>query len=577
MTNKFFSIRKEFSNSKTYKVVNVAGLKLRFKTKNKTNNSYNTVHYMVAMLKAFNIKHIVTSPGRQNSLFNALVQNDDFFKCYSVVDERSAAYVATGIAYETNEPVVITCTGATASRNYLSALTEAYYRKLPIIALTFVDYNANIFNLQPQFVDRSISQNDIKNISVDLPRINDDSDKKRLMLYINAALIEAVNKKSPVHINCPSYFNYDTCKENLPEDIWTTKYYEYNFQHLVSELQNKKMAIFIGAHSKFDKMTEDAISDFALSYNVPVFCDHTSNYHGKNKILITQFSTMKNKNLRPEIVIDIGSVCGDYNLFRIFTEAKIWRVSEDSSFKSRLNVPVEYLFNCNEIEFFKALLNKDSSVSNYYNEVENLVSNYKVPELDLSNPLVCYELSKRLPKNSSLHLAILNSLRSMNYFKLDESIDVISNVGGFGIDGPLSTLIGQSFTNSQKLFFCVTGDLAFFYDMNILGQRDIGKNLRILVVNNNKGIEFRLNNELEKSLADDTDKYIAAGGHYKGGLKSWAESCGFAYLYSDSEENLIENPDKFCSLNNEKPIIFEVKTTNKAEQMANKLMLSFNK
>ena len=76
-------------------------------------NVYNTIHYIIAMLKAYKIKNII--------------------------DERSAAYVATGLAYETQEPVVITCTGATASRNYLSALTEAYYKNLPIIALTFFD------------------------------------------------------------------------------------------------------------------------------------------------------------------------------------------------------------------------------------------------------------------------------------------------------------------------------------------------------------------------------------------------------------------------------------------------------
>ncbi|MBQ7126339.1 hypothetical protein IJO12_04565, partial [bacterium] len=99
-----------------------------------------TIYYLISMLKAYGIKNIVASPGMQNSKFNAVVQEDDFFSCYSVVDERSAAYFATGISYETTQSVVITCTGATASRNYLSALTEAYYRKIPIIAITF--YNS---------------------------------------------------------------------------------------------------------------------------------------------------------------------------------------------------------------------------------------------------------------------------------------------------------------------------------------------------------------------------------------------------------------------------------------------------
>lgn len=77
------------------------------------NNSYNTLHYVISLLKAYNIKNIVASPGTQNSTFNYLVQEDEDFNCYSVVDERSAVYVAIGLSEETKEPTVITCTGAT--------------------------------------------------------------------------------------------------------------------------------------------------------------------------------------------------------------------------------------------------------------------------------------------------------------------------------------------------------------------------------------------------------------------------------------------------------------------------------
>ena len=79
---------------------------------------YNTLQYIIAMLKAYKINTVVASPGTRNSCFNYMVQEDSFFECYSVLDERSAAYVATGLAYEKQKPVVITCTGATASRNY---------------------------------------------------------------------------------------------------------------------------------------------------------------------------------------------------------------------------------------------------------------------------------------------------------------------------------------------------------------------------------------------------------------------------------------------------------------------------
>ena len=130
---------------------------------------FNTLHYVLAVLKAYKIKYLVGSPGSQNSTFNYLVQEDPQFKCYSVVDERSAVYVACGIAAESQEPVVVTCTGATSARNYDSGLTEAYYSEIPIIALTFYNPYSNQFSMSPQYTDRSVSSNDIKAISVHLP------------------------------------------------------------------------------------------------------------------------------------------------------------------------------------------------------------------------------------------------------------------------------------------------------------------------------------------------------------------------------------------------------------------------
>ena len=94
------------------------------------------VRLLISLLKQHNIKKIVASPGATNITFVASVMHDEWFEVYSCVDERSAAYMAVGMAEESGESIVLTCTGATASRNYLPAITEAYYRKLPILAVT---------------------------------------------------------------------------------------------------------------------------------------------------------------------------------------------------------------------------------------------------------------------------------------------------------------------------------------------------------------------------------------------------------------------------------------------------------
>src|SRR5690606_25172776 len=117
---------------------------------------------VLALFKKFGIRKIVISPGTTNVPIARSVQNDPFFEVHSVVDERSAAYFATGLAFASGEPVVISCTGATASRNYLSGLTEAYYRNLPIIALTSQHHTPDYGDLVPQITDRTVSQNDVK-------------------------------------------------------------------------------------------------------------------------------------------------------------------------------------------------------------------------------------------------------------------------------------------------------------------------------------------------------------------------------------------------------------------------------
>ena len=132
---------------------------------------------VLELLKEYGIKKIVVSPGTANVAITISVQHDPWFEVYSVIDERSAAYFATGLAFESGESVAISCTGATASRNYLSAMTEAFYRKLPIVAITSQHHTSDYRNLVPQITDRRVSQSDVKKISGDLPFIKDNDDE----------------------------------------------------------------------------------------------------------------------------------------------------------------------------------------------------------------------------------------------------------------------------------------------------------------------------------------------------------------------------------------------------------------
>lgn len=183
------------------------------------------------------------------------------------------------------------------------------------------------------------------------------------------------------------------------------------------------------------------------------------------------------------------------------------------------------------------------------------------------------QMVNKLPHNCELHFGIYHSLRSWNFFKLPDGIQAKCNVGGFGIDGGVSTMIGASLANPQKLFIGIFGDLAFFYDMNVIGNRHVGNNVRILLINNGKGNEFRNYNHPCYFLREEADKYVAAAGHY--GNKSpqlvhdYATDLGYEYLTANNKDSFNSIIEYFLTSEiTDKPIIMEVFTETANESNA---------
>ena len=173
-------------------------------------------------------------------------------------------------------------------------------------------------------------------------------------------------------------------------------------------------------------------------------------------------------------------------------------------------------------------------------------------------------------------MGILQSLRSYNYFSLPANVDFNCNVGGFGIDGCMSTLIGASLVNSQKTYFGVFGDLSFFYDMNVLGNHHIGTNVRIMLINNGRGQEFRNYTHPAAIFGNDADKFVAAGGHFgnmsKKLVHDYAIDLGFEYLSASNKEEFNSVCAHFFSEEQkDKSIILEVFTDTQSENDAHSL------
>jgi 2-succinyl-5-enolpyruvyl-6-hydroxy-3-cyclohexene-1-carboxylate synthase len=528
---------------------------------------------LVTLLKAHGIKKVIASPGSANAAFVASIQYDPFFEVYSSVDERSAAYMACGLSSESGEPVVISCTGATASRNYLPGLTEAFYRKLPILSVTSTNQISKVGHNVPQVIDRSQLPFDTCKHSVLLPLVYNDEEFWDCEIKVNRAILELQrNGGGPVHINLPTdYDTFDT--KELPS---VNKIVRYTYGDDLPKLPSGSVAIFIGSHCKISTELSEAIDMFCSKNNAVVFCDHTSGYNGSYKIMSSllggQIESLKNFN-SPDLTIHIGEVSGDYYTSSLI-KGDVWRVSSDGEIRDTFK-KLKNVFELEEVEFFKwYLMNSKDVVNTYFKDCSSRLEELKlnIQEIPFSNIWAASQMAQLIPQNSTVHFAILNSLRSWNFFSLPDSVVSASNVGGFGIDGCISSLLGASLHNQNKLYYLITGDLAFFYDMNSIGNRHIGNNIRILLINNGLGTEFKQFNHRAASFKEAGNDFVAASGHFgnksRDLVKNYSKSLGFDYLTASSKAEFMQVYRTFLSPEIGTSMIFEMFTGDVEESKA---------
>lgn len=536
---------------------------------------------MLSLLKAHGIKKVIASPGTTNIALVASMQLDPWFEMYSAVDERGAAYMACGMAAASGEPVVITCTGATASRNYYPAMTEAYYRKLPIIAITGSHGKEYVGNLQPQVIDRSVIAKDACVMSIAIDKISNDSEERDAVVKVNNVLLESRHRGGgPVHIDLRASIGAGFTSESIPYYPKINRYLA--FDNLPDLTEDGRVAVFIGSHSPMTPELTDAIDLFCSKFDAVVFSDVTSGYNGKYKIA-TQQLLSQHTQLNPELfdintMIHIGEITGDYYSLRTLKPKSVWRVSEDGVVRDLMGT-LTNVFEMREEDFFKHYASATMGIpseNTYFSQLNQACEELFSNEIDIpfSNIWIADEIRKKLSNDAVVHFAIINSERSFNlsdYSKL--SCEMRCNVGGFGIDGAISTIIGSALALRAKEHFLITGDLAFFYDLNSLGNRHLPSNLHILLVNNGKGTEFRNYDHPGNMWEEKADDYIAAGGHFGNKsmdlVKAFATSLGIRYLSARNKKEFINVIRDFLATNKKgKGVILEVFTDSKDESEA---------
>lgn len=533
------------------------------------------VQIIISLLKEYNVKNLVLSPGSRNVPFVHSVEQDEYFNCYSIVDERNAGYFALGLAEALNEPVLLSCTSATATCNYLPAIEEASKKNIQLIALT-ADRNPYYREqLENQMIMQANMYGKYCRKSVDLPTVYNKDDAKYCERLVNEALLELNHNgnKGPVQINFPAFFGFeDFSIKNLPkcrvieriddleDDRWRTKYKELT--------DAKRIMLLFGEGDNYEGKQETLLNEIFSTFNCMISVEHMSNIHVDGALrTYTVTEGMKQQEIKeilPDILITfennfsselkhhIREACKKYNM-------KHWRVSQDGKVVDPF-MSLTTIFECSNVEFFEKILSyKNKKQKNnylYYNIWKEKIKNIKMPKVQFSNFYVIKKLTEIIPKNSILHLSILNSIRITNLFDLDPTVKVYANIGAYGIDGSLSTFLGNSYLK-DKLSFLIIGDLSFIYDMNTTLNSKLNKNARILIINNYCGGEFH--HVYSNSDIANVDLHIAAGHRFK--LKSWCESLNVDYHAANNFNELEKEYNNFIK-EHDKPQILEVFTNS---------------
>lgn len=530
-----------------------------------------TYQIIIALLKKYGIKHLVLSAGSRNVPFVHSVEEDDFFTCYSVVDERSAAYFAMGLSQQIHQPVLISCTASTASSNYWPAVGEAFYQGVPIIILTSDRNPTRLHQWEDQMIDQvGMFDRHVKK-SVNLPIINDEDDWLYCQRLVNEALLELDhNGTGPVHINVPTKnynMSFDTIKlpdvrkiERIqvlsPKSIW-----EQARKDLAS---CKRILVTCGQQSFIDAEFNALLSAFFRKYDCVISTEHMSNVvcEGSIKTSVcfeTRYLSPKLfAEFCPDIVISYG-----YNISQGLKQQllsykgvfKHWSLQPDGHVVDMYN-SLTNIFECPPSYFFKYMVENaaddQKNDQEYYHLVKTFSETVKYPEFDFSSTYAIQQVVTQIPAKSILHMAINNSIRISNFFEINPEVRSYANIGTYGIDGSLSSLIGQS-TATEELCFMIIGDLSFFYDMNCLRIKHIGNNVRILLLNNEGGGEFYYNGSW---FNNSSDLHTTARHHTK--AEGWVKENNFIYLHAHDKASFDEAMKTFMRRDLDKSVFLEV-------------------
>ncbi|MDQ6530713.1 2-succinyl-5-enolpyruvyl-6-hydroxy-3-cyclohexene-1-carboxylic-acid synthase [Flavobacterium sp. LHD-85] len=462
---------------------------------------------IIEILSAKGIVNIIISPGSRNAPLTIGFAQNPNFTCYSIADERCAAFFALGIAQQTKQPTAIVCTSGSALLNYYPALAEAFYSQIPLIVISADRPQSKIDIGDGQTIRQ---ENVFANHSVFNANLTEEASEEN-DLKINLAIETAILKKGPVHINAPFEEPlYETAEAlsvqpkitNLKPDNFS-KTIE-NSEEFVSVWNTAKRKLILVGVNEANSIDKEIIENLASDPSVVVLTETTSNLHHESFInsidtLITPFDDFDFKQFNPEVLITFGGMVVSKRIkgfLRKYKPKQHWHIDTLRAYDTFDALTKHFVMQPND--FFKDLFSKTTFVkSNYFKNIDTVYQTRLekrkeyLSKIEFSDFKVFEKVIESLPKNSLLQISNSSAIRYAQLIDIDDTIEVFCNRGTSGIDGSTSTAIGAAVGNEKQTVF-VTGDISFLYDSNALWNSYIPKNFKIVLINNGGGGIFRI-------------------------------------------------------------------------------------
>ncbi|RKS23236.1 2-succinyl-5-enolpyruvyl-6-hydroxy-3-cyclohexene-1-carboxylate synthase [Flavobacterium endophyticum] len=522
---------------------------------------------ILEICKAKGLTDIVISPGSRNAPLTIGFANNPYFKCYSIADERCAAFFALGMAQQTKKPVAIVCTSGSALLNYYPAIAEAFYSQIPLVVISAdrphdkIDIGDGQTIRQENVYANHILYN--ANLTEEASQEND--------LKIADAITLATVKKGPVHINAPFEEPlYETVSElSINPVISETTFEGPNSEEDISSFisqwnTSKKKLVLVGVNDP-NAIDKEIIHHLANDPSVVVMTETTSNLHHPNFInnidtIITPFTDDDFKEFQPEILLTFGGMVVSKRIkafLRKYRPKAHWHIDTLRAYDTFGTLSKHFVAEPNE--FLKQFLSNSTVISDYNQKAQDLKKFRKekhdlyLSKIPFSDFTVFEKVIPSLPKNSQLQISNSSAIRYAQLIDIDPTIAVFCNRGTSGIDGSTSTAIGAALASGQETIL-ITGDVSFLYDSNALWNTYIPKNFKIILLNNGGGGIFRILPGHQETPVFNTyfeTSHCLTGEHL-------AKMYQFDYFTASEETGLGNNLKEFYASN--KPSILEVFT-----------------